>query len=200
MGNNMFTPGTGFAQSTYVDQMGTALPGSLAFASDQWLIDSFIVHPNIGANGLEAGLGVIASAIPAAEHEGTRAGMNTKYVGLPAAGATATNFAGISVRNQQMDTNVNGHACWFANRMCNVMRSKRVGGRVWVQLTNGSSAVDGAVYWIISNTTAHDKPIGSFSATALGADTVQLTNAKFKSVADASSEATVALVELAEGA
>ena len=200
MGNNLFTPGAGFAQSLYVDQIGTALPGSLAFTSDQRLVDSFIVSPTVGPNGLEAGLGVITSVIPALEVSGTRAGMNTKYAGLPAVGATAANFAGISVRNQQMDSNVAGHACWFSNRLCNVIRSNRVGGRVWVQLSNGSSVVDGAVYWIISNTTAHGKPIGSFSATALGADTVQLTTAKFKSASDASSEVTIALVELALGA
>jgi len=200
MANNVYTPGTGFAQSSYVDQIGSALPGSLAYASDQRLVDSYIVQPSIGADGLEAGIGVVSAVIPSNEREGFREGVNTKYVGAPAVGATEANFEGITVRNQQMDTNTAGKACWFANRMCNVLRAKRVGGRIWVQLSNGSSAVDGDVYWIISDTTAHGKKIGSFSASALGDDTVKLTNAKFKSVADASTDVVIALVELAEGA
>jgi hypothetical protein len=197
---NVFSPGTGFAQSQYVDQQATALPGALAFASDERLVDSYIVAASVGPDGLEAGLGVVATVLSADEHNGQREGMNTKFAALPAAGNTADAFEGITVRNQQMDTNANGHACWFAGRMCNVLRAKRVGGRVWVLLSNGSSTIDGTVYWIISDTTSHGKPIGSFSSAALGADTVELTNARFKSNSDASSNSVIALVELAEEA
>ncbi|MEG6502548.1 hypothetical protein, partial [Desulfovibrio sp. 1214_IL3152] len=49
----------GFAQSSYKDQQGTALAGSLAFASDKNLVDAFIVG-DVGDDGLEAGLAVIA--------------------------------------------------------------------------------------------------------------------------------------------
>lgn len=195
---NTYIPRAGFAQSEYVDQMGTALPGQLTYASDQWLIDSYVVAPATDGNGIEAGLGFVAAAIPDADRAGARAGLNIKYAGLPAAGATAADFAGITVRNQQMDSNVAGHACWFAGRMCNGIRANRIGGRIWVQLSSGSAAVDAPVFWIISDTTGHGKPIGSFAGAALGADTVQLTNAVFKSAADSSTAATIAVIELAE--
>ena len=192
---NVYTPGAGFAQSTYVDQMATALPGSLANASDQWLIDTAIVAPDTSAAGLVAGIGVVLSTIPAANREGTRTGINNTYAKLPATGTTLTNFGGILVRNQQMDSNVDGDACWFANHACNVLRANRVGGRVWVRFVNGTAAPGGSVYWIISNTTSHDKMIGAFSGEAIGADTVEITSAVFKSESDASTEATIALVE-----
>ena len=196
---NVYSPQSGFMQSKYVDQMSTALPGALVYASDNVLVDSYIVDPATDGLGLEAGLGYVATNIPSTDREGYREGMNTKYASKPTAATTAADFAGVTVRNQQMDSNVNGKACWFAGRMCNGMRANRVGGRVWVQLSNGSAAMDGTVHWIISDTTGHGKPIGSFSGSAMGADTVPLTNAVFKSNADASTDATIAIVELAEG-
>lgn len=192
---NVYTPGAGFAQSTYVDQMATALPGSIAYASDQWLIDTAIVAPDTSAAGLVAGIGVVTSVIPAANRTGARAGVNNTYAKLPAAGTTLADFGGVLVRNQQMDSNVDGDACWFANRACNILRSNRVGGRVWVRFVNGTAAPGGSVYWIISNTTSHDKMIGAFSGVAIGADTIEIPSAFFRSEADASTEATIALVE-----
>lgn len=197
MATNLYTPGAGFAQSQYVDQMATALPGALAFASDQWLIDTAIVDPATSAAGLIAGIGVTLPVIPVAERTGHRVGVNNRYATAPTAATTADLFGGVTVRNQQMDSNSDGDACWFANRACNVIRANRVGGRIWVRLVNGSAAPDGTVYWIISDTTSHGKQIGAFSGTAMGADTVALTSALFKSEADASTEATIALIELA---
>lgn len=198
--SSVFAPGTGFAQSTYKDQMGSALPGQLVYASDVRLVDSYIVDPAIGSDGLEAGIGFVASAIPADQREGSREGMNMFYASLPGTSSTASDFEGITVRNQQMDTNASGHACWFANRACNAVRAKRIGGRIWVQLTNGAATVGEAPNWIVSDTTGHGKPIGSFSGVAITGDTVALTNAVFKSNVDAASGFSIAIVELAEEA
>lgn len=198
--SNVFAPQAGFMQTTYKDQMGTALPGQLVHASDIRLVDTYVVSPTIGAMGIEAGLGFVAPVIPADQREGFREGINMKYAMLPATGATAADFEGITVRNQQMDTNVDGRACWFANRLCNGLRSRRVGGRMWAQVANGSTTVDGKVYWIISNTTAHGKTIGAFSGVAMGADTVELKNAVFKSAVDSNSGFSLAIIELAEEA
>jgi len=193
---NRFTPTPGFAQSKYVDQMATALPGSIGFASDNTLIDAYIVSPSVGADGLEAGLGVVSSVIPAADRAGSRSGTNSLYAELPTDAATASSFAGVTVRNQQMDSNAAGQACWFEGRLCNVMRKERIGGRIWVRLSSGVTTVGGAVYWIVSDTTGHGLPIGSFSAGALGADTVQLTNARFVSESNSTDDNACALVEL----
>lgn len=197
---NVYTPGAGFAQSTYVDQMATALPGSLAFASDINLVDAAIVDAAAPASGLIAGIGIVLSPIPVAKQGGNRPGMNQFYASLPTASSAAIDFGGILVRNQQMDSNSDGDACWFAGRACNVLRSERVGGRVWVRLVNGSAAVGGTLYWIVSDTTDHGFPIGSFSASAITkdskTDTIALSGPAFCSVADASGGATIALVEL----
>ncbi len=193
---NTFTPMAGFAQSTYNDQIATALPGQIANASDQWLIDSYVVDPTIGALGLEAGLAYVATPIPATLRIGNREGLNMHYASLPVAATTAEQIAGITVRNQQMDSNSVGHACWFANRMCNGMRADRVGGRIWVQLTSGATTMNGAVYVIKSDTTGHGKPIGSFAGAEITGDTIVMTGAKFKGVFTATTEATIALVEI----
>lgn len=172
----------GFAQSSYKDQQGTALAGSLAFASDKNLVDAFIVG-DVGDNGLEAGLAVIAGPAPDIQ----RAGLNEQAVTLPATASTAADIAGIVVRNQQMRSNTAGHACYFAEDICNVVRAGRSGGRVWVQLVDGAQpALDGAVFVHVDAANA-----GKFT-TAAGADIVALTNMKFKSAAIDG----IALVEL----
>lgn len=198
--SNVFAPQAGFMQTTYKDQMGTALPGQLVHASDIRLVDTYVVSHDIGPMGIEAGLGFVAPVIPQDQREGFREGINMKYAMLPAVGAKAVNFEGITVRNQQMDTNVEGRACWFANRLCNGLRSKRVGGRIWAQVVNGSTTVDGKVFWIISDTTGHKKTVGAFSGVAIGVDTVELTNAFFKSAVDSNSGFSLAIIELAEEA
>lgn len=196
---NIYGPvAAGFAQSTYLDQMGTALPGQIANASDQWLIDTAIVHPDAGPDGLVAGIGVVLPVIPAAERTGYRLGINNTYAQLPTTTTTADDFGGILVRNQQMDSNSAGDACWFPRRASNVMRSNRVGGRIWVRLVNGAAVINGPVYWIISDTTSHGFQIGAFSAVAIGADTIELPGIAFRSEHDATGEngAQIALVEL----
>ncbi|WP_394026589.1 structural cement protein Gp24 [Desulfovibrio falkowii] len=172
----------GFAQSSYKDQQGTALAGSLAFASDKNLVDAFIVG-DVGDDGLEAGLAVIAGVATDVQ----RTGLNEQVVTLPATDSTAADIAGIVVRNQQMRSNATGHACYFAEDVCNVVRTGRSGGRVWVQLADGAQpAIDGAVYVHTDAANA-----GKF-ATASGASTVAITTMKFKSAAADG----IALVEL----
>lgn len=180
---NIYTPVMmGFAQSTYLDQQGTALPGSLAFCSDTDLIDSFIVDPDIGDLGLTAGIGVVIRPAEATQ----RAGLNNFYVGLPDADSTAADFAGVLIRNQQMGTNGEGQACWFGRQMCNVARASRVGARIWVPLNEGSVSDigGGAAHWIIADSTGHGQPIGSFTSVAITGDTILLTKARFISASE----------------
>lgn len=203
MSNNLFTPGPGFAQSAYFDQMATAIFGQIANASDQVLIDSLTVSPEVGPFGLLAGLGVIAVPIPAAEREGYRDGLNTYYVDLPQnADTPVESFAGISVRNQQMDSNAEGDACWFSGRMANVMRASRVGGRIWARLTQGAAEIDGDVFWVTEQASDTSPMLGSFvgadiSGGGLGTS-VLIPSAKFKSnaQADGSPGGVLVLIEL----
>ena len=177
---NIYTPvKNGFAQSSYKDQMGTALPGHIAFSGNSELVDAFIVGA-IDDNGLEAGLAVTASSAAYAQ----RSGINQEVVNLPAESASAKDISGIMVRSQQMSTNTSGRACYFEGDVCNVLRVARAGGSVWVQLAQGAQpAVNGSVSVIVKGADA-----GKF-ATSGG---VVMPNMKFKSIAQDG----LALVEL----
>lgn len=164
-----------FGQSEYFDQMSTALPGSRVFASDNHLTDAYIVAPAVDNDGLIAGIGVVA----AKSADYIRPGINQLQVALPTATSTAADFEGIVYRNQQMGTNLKGMACAMSGDMCNIMRSARVGGRIWVLLADGAIDIGGAVYWIVKDTTSHDKPIGSFASSSLGGDAILLPNVRF---------------------
>lgn len=133
----------GFMQEFYHDQQGTALPGSLAFAGDCCLIDSYITG-EVGDDGLEAGLAVVAAPVSSAP---VRAGLNQESVTLPDSTTSSGQLAGITVRNQQMNSNAAGRACWFAGELCNLARAGRAGARLWVQLAEGAlPALGGNVY------------------------------------------------------
>lgn len=179
MTRNVYSPQRdGFIQDSYADQAGTAYIGMLANASDYNFIDSYVADESVDPDGLIAGIGFVkkASANP------TRPGINQYLAKYPAAGATLADFEGVLVRHQQMSTNSAGFPCVYSGELCNGLRRNRVGGRPWVMLSNGTSAVDGNVHWIVSDTTNHGHQIGSFSAMAIAGDTVELTFMKFKGV------------------
>lgn len=180
--NSLFTPQAGFAQSTYYDQMATALPGQLANASDINLVDSMVVGPIDTGLGLLAGLGVQLGTTT----NTPRPGINEEQVIPFASGGT---LIGVTVRNQQMDSNSNGDACWFPGRMANVLRDLRVGGRIWVRLAEATDQPEfgGEVYIA---------PGGMFTTTAgTSSANVVVAGAAFISTLLASQAGTIALVE-----
>lgn len=171
MSRNLYTPvRDGCVQSTYADQMESAYAGQLANASDFNLTDSYLVSHGVDPDGLVAGVGVVEKDVGAP----TRPGVNESSVGYPAAGATADDFEGVMVRAAQMGTNSAGKPCMWGGEMCNVLRKARIGGRIWVMLSAGTTAKKGAAHWIVSDTGGHGHQVGSFSAVSLGADTVEL--------------------------
>jgi len=180
MPNNIFNPvRNDFAQRLYKDQQATALAGHLAFSSDTNLVDAFIVGP-VGPDGLEAGLAVIAGAAPDVQ----RVGLNEQIVTLPTSTSTADDIIGVVARNQQMRSNTAGHACFFAEELCNVCRTGRSGGRIWVQLADGAQpTLDGAVFVVVDGADA-----GKFATS----DGVEIPAMTFKSAAVDG----IALVEL----
>lgn len=168
-----YNPQRGFAQSVYYDQQATAYAGMPYSSSDYDLIDSLFVT---SASGVDANTGLLAGIAVGMQQSAQqlRPGINYQTVKTPL--ATAADFYGVTVRNQQMRTNPAGFPCWFDGDVANVMRWTRAGGRIWVLLTNGTTVADTAPYVIVANTTNHNKPIGSFSGVAISGDTVQLTN------------------------
>lgn len=157
----VYTPKRGaFAQSQYFDQQGTALPGMLANASDINLVDSGFVGGVSPVTGMVAGVGVVQRNSVARSN---RPGLNYDVYDLPPVTATADDFAGIMVRNQFMRTNAAGEACYFFEDMCNVLSTRRVGGRIWVRLESGATSPGSTVHWIVRDTANTGKMIGAFS-------------------------------------
>lgn len=150
----------GFAQEQYYDQQATALPGMLANASDINLCDSAFISDTY-PEGLTAGTAVCA--VPATKSN--RPGVNFAMVRPMFPGATGNDIAGIVVRNQWMRTNDNGEACFFKEDMCNILRTSRIGGRIWVKFVGTETAVqNGKVYCVVNDTAGHGYTIGAFSA------------------------------------
>lgn len=153
----------GFAQEQYYDQQATALPGMLANASDINLCDSAFISDTY-PDGLTAGTAVCA--VPATKSN--RPGVNFAMVRPMFPGATGNDIAGIVVRNQWMRTNDKGEACFFKEDICNLLRTSRVGGRIWVKFVGTETAVqNGKVYCVVNDTAGHGYTIGAFSAAAI---------------------------------
>ena len=128
----------GFMQAAYVDQQGTALPGDLAYASDVDLIDACVVSMPAGSEGdlLPVGVGVVG----AYSADASRPGMTSVKVSPVGADTTAAQLYGVTVRNQQCRTDENNVSGWGDGDVCNVMRTARVGGRIWVTAGNAATA------------------------------------------------------------
>lgn len=156
----MYGPRKGFAQSQYYDQQATALPGMLANASDINLCDSAFISDTY-PEGLTAGTAVCA--VPATKSN--RPGVNFAMVRPMYPNASGNDIAGIVVRNQWMRTNDNGEACLFKEDICNILRTSRIGGRIWVKLVGTETTIqNGKVYCVINDTAEHGYTIGAFSA------------------------------------
>lgn len=179
----------GFVQSAVYDQMGIALEGRLANASDINLCDAYSIGE---ANGVIVGRGVALSSISGAK----KPGINDYKVVLPTSSSVATDFAGILVRTDTGRTDADGNNYMGYQEQGTVLRSARVGGRIWVKAYNTITA-GGSIYWIIDNSVNSAQPIGGFSGSAISAstdvDTVQLTNVRVVSGASAGG---LALIEL----
>ena len=174
----------GFMQAAYVDQQGTALPGDLAYASDVDLIDACVVSMPAGSEGdlLPVGVGVVG----AYSADASRPGMTSVKVSPVGADTTAAQLYGVTVRNQQCRTDGNNVSGWGDGDVCNVMRTARVGGRIWVTAGNAATA-NTAAHLVVKDTTSHGLPVGSFVGTEITGDTVALTNVQWVTAASAGS-------------
>jgi len=178
--NNIFSPIVGGSvQTTYVDQMATALPGDLAF-NDNSLVDAVIASDST-RYGIPAGRGIVLSYTESA----VRPGVDRMIAKLPA--SADTQIDGIVVRNQQMQSNSNAEPVWFDGRTMNILRTNRVGGRIWVKLQEGSVSSGDEVNVLVGGATP-----GAFSP----AGTVTIPGAKYLGDFDASSGPVAALIEV----
>lgn len=175
----------GFVQSNVYDQMGVALAGRLANASDINLCDAYSIGETAGVG---VGLGVALSSIANVK----KAGINDYEVKLPTSESTATDFAGILVRTDTGRTDAEGNNYMGYQEVGTVLRSARVGGRIWVEAQDAITT-GGSLYWVVADSAGTGKKIGGFRGAAVQNDTVQLTNVRVVAGAAAGG---LALIEL----
>jgi len=172
----------GFIQSAIYDQMGVALEGRLANASDINLCDSLTAGDNINV-----GYGVAKAAVTA-----IKAGVNDLAAKLPTGSSTAADFYGIVVRTDSGRTDANGNTYLAEQDMATVLRANRVGGRIWVK-AQGAITTGGDIYWVIADDAVAELTAGGFTGTAVSQKTVKLTNV---SVVAGAAKGGLALIEL----
>lgn len=123
--------GTAFGaiQNEVFDQPAAGVHGGLYAASDINLCDAISVGE---ANGIDVGLGVVASAIASAKISGKISGINDLEAKLP----TADNAAiyGFVIRTQAGCTDASGKNYVPEKRQATVLRYDRVGGRFWYKM------------------------------------------------------------------
>lgn len=171
----------GFVQTSVDDQMGVALEGRLANASDINLCDGISAGENI-----PVGYGVVYSVLAGA----LKAGINSEKVKLPTADSTSSDFGGIVIRTETGHTDTNGVSYTAAQEIATVLRSDRVGGRVWVK-AQSAITTGGDIYWVVADDT--DLKTGGFAGSAVTNKTVKLSGVK---VISGAAKGGLALIEL----
>lgn len=119
--------GTAFGpiQKAVFDQPAAGVHGGLYAASDINLCDAISVGE---ANGIDVGLGVVASAIASAKISG----INDLEAKLPDVNGAA--IYGFVIRTQAGCTDASGKNYVPENRQATVLRYDRVGGRFWYKM------------------------------------------------------------------
>jgi hypothetical protein len=138
-----------FAQSTYNDQMGSQLPGMLANAADKNMCDAatvFVPEGTMIEDSLCAGSFCILNfQYKSILGEGDRAGTNS-FAAVPVIANTMPDFSalGVVVRTQQMRSNKFGLPSIHMNDMASIIRTDRIGARVWVWCDSDNAPEVGA--------------------------------------------------------
>lgn len=158
----------GFVQTTVTDQIGVALEGRLANASDINLCDGVSAGENV-----PVGYGVVYSALAGA----LKAGINSEQVKLPTASAQAADFGGIVVRTETGHTDANGVNYTAEKEIATVLRSDRVGGRIWVKAQSAITK-GGDLYWVVADDADAGLTAGGFAGSLVASKTVKLSGVK----------------------
>lgn len=149
----------GAIQTDFYDQQGTSLDGRLAYASDIDLCDAISVGE---AGGIGVGYGVKIQAVA-----GNRAGINDQEIVMPDSASTAADFGGILIRTMAGNTGANGESYMRENSMATVLRSARVGGRVYIRMYDAFTAGNNAYWRIADRIATSDVPAGRLCASAI---------------------------------
>lgn len=174
----------GAVQTTYTDQPGVGMPGMLAFASDLNQCDALFIGET---DGIPTGAGVIATDIA----DDISLQRPNQAIELPAdAALTAADFAGVLVFDEHCQSDENGLPGWAYGRVGRVLKNDRAGGRIYVSVTDAVDHTTDSVYWVTLGGTDEAYAGGEFlpaalAGTALAGYTVELTNARWVTSAEA---------------
>jgi hypothetical protein len=144
----LFTPiVNGFWQATYNDQQGSSMPGMFVNAPDINLADAATVVASGGEmldNMMCAGSFCVVNFL-GITRSGDRQGVNNLSV-TPFTGTTIpeTSSLGVIVRTQQMRTNRFGLGALWDGDIATVIRTDRVGARIWVWVDQDNPPTIGA--------------------------------------------------------
>lgn len=159
----------GFVQNNYTDQPGVGVPGMLAFASDFNFTDSVSIGE---PDGIAAGIGVVFQYVD------DKTSLQRPHVAayLPTDTTVASDFKGVVVFAEDMQSNEYGIPGVENGRIGSVLLNSRSGGRIYVRTFGAiDPATDDVYLRIIESAT---EPLGSFSSVA-SAETIIIPNAKW---------------------
>lgn len=179
--------GTAFGaiQNAVFDQPAAGVHGGLYAASDINLCDAISVGE---ANGIDVGLGVVASAIASAKISG----INDLEAKLPAAADVA--IYGFVVRTQAGCTDASGKNYVPAKRQATVLRYDRVGGRFWYKMP-AEFTPDSKVYIAYTDDAADAAAGGKGHLTVTAEDSKNFELTKLK-IRNSGSKDDLALIEI----
>ena len=163
----------------FVQNIGKTMPHGFAGSYSRQPDTIIDTHPLSGDASLTFGLGVVAGAAGAV---------------APVSGSTtAAQFLGIALRETKSATSYinQGEGAYVPGDAVPVL----LRGCANVKCQNGTPAYDGAVYLrIAANNSLPNAVVGGFEAAADGANSVALTNVKWKGTADANGIAEVRIM------
>lgn len=176
--------GTAFGaiQNAVFDQPAAGVHGGLYAASDINLCDAISVGE---ANGIDVGLGVVASAIASAKISG----INDLEAKLPTSESDA--IYGFVVRTQAGCTDASGKNYVPEKRQATVLRYDRVGGRFWYKMPD-TFTQDSKVYIAYTDNAAAGGK-GHLTVAAEDSKNVELTKLKIR---NSGSKDDLALIEI----
>lgn len=140
----------GAIQTNFYDQQETSADGRLAYASDIDLCDAISVGEE---GGVGVGYGVKIVALSGAAK---RPGINDQQIILPDSSSTAADFGGMVIRTMAGNTGADGENYMREKSMATVLRKERVGGRIYVRMTDAFTA-GASAYWRIAERVPNSK-------------------------------------------
>jgi len=173
----------GSIQTVVTDQPGLGVVGELCFASDNDLVDSYLVKTGVFAG---AGVQLVANAAGLGQFQ-----LPGQLAQLPNDENLAiADFAGVVVFDENMQSDANGVPGWEDGRTCRVVRPGRAGGRIWVKAVVAVDKATASVNWVVKAGTDGLYRAGEFAPAALAGSeaagySVAITTAKVISSAAA---------------